>query len=781
MLQFKHILKSILKYKTSSGLTLLSLVISFTGIIILTLYVSFEKSFDGFHKNADSVYRLELRDKSSWLPAKMSTVIKQNIPEVKAITRLTSRNDYVTTPELNETNTKFIANYYFADSTFFEMFSFPLVIGDKASVLNGSHSAVISETLSHKLFGDKNPVGQNILAENIAYKITGVMKDFPKNSSIQADCVMTFAVYTTEEQYSYFDSWSEWSFNNVMLLQPGSDPSAVACKIEKLAEIEEHINQQKAEYKGTDTFIYLRPLKNLHFYNDGFLSGYTNPVILKVLILLIFILAIMGAVNFINFSTSQAPLRAKALSVARVLGGKRIFSMGQIITESVLLSLLAMLISLGIYWLSYRFIESLFAIQGLAISGRYIFLLFFGLFALLFGIIAGLYPSKYITSPPIAQTVKGNIHFSGKGKIFRNTLIITQFVCTIALIASSLVIEKQLNFWRNFDIGINKDHVVYLSTSAELRKHYQAFADELMKNNNISDYTYTQFIPGSVQMAWSIEADEQYISFNCWPIDDRFLDFFGIRIDKGRKFLPGDKSDIGNFILNEKAVDEFGWNNPLERKIEGFEGTAPIVGVTKNFNFSSLKSEVPALVFWRIDDRKNQLLLRLLPGNYTQVMEFIKNTAHKFDSKNQFEVKFLDDALNELYSKEERIARFIEFVALWAILLSIAGLLGLVIFISRDRIKEIGIRKVNGAKVSEVIMILNRDFVKWVAIAFVIATPIAYFAMHKWLENFAYKTELSWWIFVLAGLLALGIALLTVSWQSWRAATRNPVEALRYE
>lgn len=782
MLQFKRILKSILKYKTSSGLTLLSLIISFTGIIILTLYVSFERSFDRFHKNSDSVYRLELRGEGSWLPAKMSPVIKQNIPEIKAITRLTHRQNYISTPELNETNVKFLSDYYFADSAFFEMFSFPLIMGDKTSVLNDPHGAVISESLSHKLFGDQNPLGQNILSENISYSVTGVMKDFPKNSSFQADCILPFSVYTAEKQYSYFDEWSEWSFNNIMLLQAGSDPNTVAAKIEKLPEIDEQIKQEKAEYKGTETFIYLRPLRDFHFYNDGFLSGYTNPVVLNVLILLIAILAVMGAVNFINFSTSQAPLRAKALSISRVMGGRRISSMVQIMAESVLLSILAIAVSLLIYRLSYHSIESMFSIQGLGMSGRYSFVLIFVLFALIFGVLAGLYPSKYITSPPIAQTVKGNIHFTGKGKTLRNGLIILQFVFTIALITSSFVIEKQLNFWRNFDIGINKDHVVYVSTTPELRKHYQAFADELMKNQNIVDYSYSQFIPGNVGMGWGRVVEGQYISFTCWPVDDRFLDFFGVQIDQGRKFLPGAESDVNDFILNEKAVAEFGWKNPLERKINGFnEDIHPVVGVAKDFNFSSLRDEVPAMAFWRTNDRKNQLLLRLAPGNYTQVIQFIKNTAHQFDSKNQFEVNFLDDSLNQLYSKEEKMGRFIEFVALWTILLSIAGLLGLVIFISRNRVKEIGVRKVNGATISEVIFLLNKDFVKWVAIAFVVASPIAWYFMNKWLENFAYKTNLSWWIFALAGLLALGIALLTVSWQSWRAATRNPVEALRYE
>jgi putative ABC transport system permease protein len=360
-------------------------------------------------------------------------------------------------------------------------------------------------------------------------------------------------------------------------------------------------------------------------------------------------------------------------------------------------------------------------------------------------------------------------------------LITIQFVFTIALLASAFIIEKQLNFWQNFDLGINKEHVVYLNTTNVLRDHHQALADELLKNKDIVDYTYAQFIPGKLGMGWGREVEGQLIQLKCWPVDDRFLDFFGIKIAEGGNFAKGSQADINTFILNKKAVEEFGWKNPLERQIPGFDFTGQVIGVAENINFSSLKEDIVPMQFWKTDTRKNNLILRLKPGNYTQTMAFIQNTANKFDPKNQFEVKFLDDTLNDLYVKETHIAHFIEFVALWCILLAVTGLLGLIIFICRDRIKEIGIRKVNGATISEIVTMLNRDIVRWVLVAFVIATPIAYYTMRKWLENFAYKTELSWWIFALAGLLALGIALLTVSWQSWKAATRNPVEALRYE
>lgn len=779
MIHLKRIVKSISKYKTLSGLTLLSLIISFTGIIILSLYISFEKSFDKFHEDTSSIYRLETVMYGSNVPAVISDIITNNIPEVEDLSVLSFEGNAVSTPKLEASNINFQSKIIFSGNSFFHIFSFPLKIGDIETVLTQPNTIVLSETLSQKLFGDANPVGENILLHDESFIVSGVMFDFPTNSSFTADCIPSYATLLKNESTRVHD-WSEWSFNIFIKLKPGTDGLLVADKIENNPDIAETLATFKSKYPD-QAFINLRSLAKIHSSSDSYNYSYTNPVILNVLILLAVILAVMGIVNFVNFSTSQAPLRSKALSILQVLGGKRVSSMNQIIIESIFISLIAFVISLGIYFFVSQPIETYFGIGGLSISGRYQFLLWFLLFAIGFGIFAGLYPSYYITSSPIAQAVKGNSHFRGKGKLLRNTLITLQFIFTIGLISSAFIIEKQLNFWRNFDIGINKEHVVYLNTSEELRNHHQAFANELLKNNDVTNYTYSQFVPGSVGMGWGRKVDGQFIQMKAWPVDNHFIDFFGIKINRGRQFRNGSEADLNTFILNEKAVEQFEWNKPLEKKIHGIGFNGQIIGIADNFNFSSLKEEVEPMLFWLTDTRKDVLILRIKPGNYTQTFAQIKKTAATFDPKNQVEVKFLDDKLNQLYEKEENTARFIEFVALWCMLLALTGILGLIIFISRDRIKEIGIRKVNGAKVIEVITMLNKDFVKWVAIAFVIAVPIAYYSMQKWLENFAYKTTLSWWIFTLAGVLTLGIALLTVSWQSWRAATRNPIEALRYE
>lgn len=782
MIYYKQIFKSILKYKTHTGLTLLSLLVSFSGIIILALYISHEWSFDDFHKDKDQLYRLETVMYSNNLPAKLADFLEKDIPEVEDLTVFCfDGHNAITTPRLNEQNVSISSTLITAQNSLFRLFSFPLKEGNINTVLSEPNTVVISESMAYKLFGDISPIGETLLYGKKPFKVEAVMYDIPDNSSFRADCLFSFATMVQDNSRGV-DSWEEWSFNIFLKTSERSSFQEVAKKIDTSDKLPEIFGGLKEQYPG-QTFFKLTPITDIHYQQGNLTGNYVtiNPVIIDILLFLIVVLAVMGIVNFINFSTAQAPLRAKALSISQVMGARRINSMQQLILESVLVSLIAMVISFVFYNGIYRFLESFFSIDGLSLEGRPCFLLGFGLFAILYGIIAGLYPSIYITSSPVSQSVKGNAYFRGKGKGVRNCLVTLQFVFTIVMIVSAFTVEKQLNYWRNYDLGINKEHVVYLQTNDELKAHHQTFVDELMQTGMVDEYAYTQFAPGQLGMGWSREVDGQFIQFMVWPVDNNFIDFFDIEIVEGRKFSENNKTDIDNFILNQKAIEIFRWDNPLERKIEGFDTSGQVVGVAKDINFSSLKDEMKPMVFWRTEERKNVLLLRLKHGNYKQPIQRIKQIALQFDPQYLGGVKFLDEELQRQYQKEEKTARFIEFIALWCVLLAIAGILGLMIFVARDRVKEIGIRKVNGAKVFEILALLNIDFIKWVLIALVIACPLAWLAMDKWLENFAYKTGISWWIFALAGIVAIVIALITVSWQSWKAARRNPVDALRYE
>ncbi len=769
-----------LRYRLSSGLTLLSLVIAFLGVIMLSLYITYERSFDTFHTNGENTYLFSFNNKEFWVPALLADELKNGLPEIEHALVVSQWWDKYIYKDDEDLSDAVKGDFLAVSADFLKVFDFYLLQGDKETVLVEPKSVVISQDLAQKVFGEANPIGQYVnLGYRMQYKVTGVMENMPKNSAFASDALVSFSSYMQPgDDWRGAQLWSEWSFNVFLQLQEGTSKESVESKI---AEHEHIANWLKIreERSGVSSFIYLMPLADLHF-TSGMSYPSVNKLVVHVLLVLAIIIAIMGVVNFINFSTSQAPLRAKSISVQQIMGEKKWRSRMQIVGESVTLSFIALAIALVLHNASYVHVQNLFGISGLSLADRYVFVIWFALFALFFGVVAGLYPSRYITSVPISQAVKGKMFFSGKGKGFRQTLITVQFVFTITLIIAAFTIEKQLGYWRNFDIGINKENVIYIYTTQKIRESYQAFADELMKNAEITDYAYTQFVPGSVGMGWGREIDGQQVQLKSWPVDDRFINFFDIEIVDGRSFIEG-KGGINNFILNQKAVEKFGWEKPLEKKFPGFGFMGDIVGVAKNFNFGSLREDVEPMLFWLTDTRKNVLLLRVNTGNYTQVKEHIVETIGKFEPDADMEPIFLDDSLNKLYNKEEKLARFIEFVALWCVLLALTGLLGLTIFITRDRIKEIGIRKVNGATTLQIVAMLNRTTVFWVAIAFVIATPIAYFAMDKWLQNFAYRTQLSWWVFALAGLLALVIALLTVSWQSWLAARRNPVEALRYE
>jgi len=770
----KQLFKTIFKYRLSSILTLVSLVVAFLGIIVLTLYVSYERSFDGFHKNKNDIYLMSFKyDMGSSLPVPMEELIRHEVPEIErsVVMREWWNNEFYRTDQTPRDAIRKKAMYASAD--FFTMFDFPLITGDAKTVLSVPNSVVLSETMAQNIFGTADVVGKQLLASGSELTVSGVMKDMPKNTSFNCEAVVPLVIEENQD-------WSEWSFSIFFQLKKGADKAVVEKKIAGIERISEILTRIAESFSSEAVAVDLMPLSKIHYGSRSYMFAFINKTVLNVLSVLILVLLVMGAVNFINFSTSQAPLRAKSLSVQQILGATKGSARLQIIGEAVILSLTALGLSFIIHSLVFQHLENLFQITGLSFKGRELLYAGFVLFAILFGVIAAFYPSRYITSPPISQAVKGKMLFSGKGKNFRNVLITVQFVFTIALIAASLTIEKQLHFWNNFDIGIDKENVLYLQTSNVLRNSHQAFADELMKNTEITNYCYSQFLPGRVGMGWGRKVDGKQIQMQAWPIDDRFIDFFGIEMQEGRAFRQGE-ADMDNFILNEKAVQQFGWEKPMEKRFGGLGAEGEVIGVCKNFNYASLKGEITPMVFWRTDGRENNILIKSRGGNFTQIRKYIEETAKRFDPEGTFEVHFLDEALEQLYSNETRIARFIEFVSLWTILLALTGLLGLIVFISRDKVKEIGIRKVNGASVFEVVRMLNKNVLIWLGIAFIIATPVAYYAMSRWLENFAYKTTLSWWIFAVAGLASLFVALLTVSWQSLRAASRNPVEALKYE
>ena len=778
MFKLKSIYKSIVKYPTSLVLNVLSLIIAFTGIITLMLYISYENSFDTYNKNYHHIYKIEIGKPGSTVPAVVSPIIRKNIPEIENITPLWFVDYPLTTNVLKAKRISFNSSGIYAKNDILDIFTFPLIYGNKKDALTKPNTVVLSKKMAEKLFGKANPIGKEVLVNSKDFTVTGVMKDIPQNASFHADFIASFITMVPKAD-SWPNLWSMWSFQIFCKVNKQADIREVTRKLNAIKEINKHFNPS-AQRKEVVPKLYLKPLSSLHFSNNGNFTT-VNRKVLNVLSILAIILAIMGAVNFINLTTSQAFQKAKVFSIKRVFGANRTMVMLQVILEAILISLFALLLSFLLHRLLFPYLENILAIKGFGFDHRVQWYFYFVLMAVVFGIVAGVYPAYYISSPDLSQSVKGAQNFTGKGKLIRNSLLVLQFVFAIALIITSIGIGKQIRYWHNFNIGIQKKNIIYLRTTGNITSHYKAFAKELTKNPAITQYSYSSFVPGDVGMGWGRVVDGKQINLKVWPVDENFFDFFGLKIIKGRAFSKNIEADKNTFILNQKAVEQFGWKRPLEKTIPGFGFNGKVIGVVKDFNFSSLKESIKPMMFWLTNGRKYYLLLKIKPGNYTQTIAYIKKTWEQFEPVQDFNFTFLDNSLNALYAKEDRISYFVEFVSLWSILLSLTGLLGLVLFTARDRTKEIGIRKVNGASVLEIVKMLNREFLKWVAVAFLIAIPIAYYAMDKWLENFAYKTKLSWWIFALAGIIVLAVALITVSWHTFRVARRNPVEALRYE
>ncbi len=762
------------------GLNLLSLLITFTGVIFLLLYVSYEYSFDKYNKNYENVYRIIVGKEGSSVPAKIAPIIRNNISEIEAITPIWENNYSITTEHLKKQNTSFYSKGFYAKNDLFDIFTFPLLYGDKKTALTEPHTIVIAKDLSEKLFGNVNPVGKEVLARGVSFKVTGVMENIPKTSSIYADYFASF-ITVSQKPDDAANTWEEWSYRVFFKLHKNVDIRELTRKIDAIPQFVEQFEVNEQPTENNPLFIVL-PLSQLHFSNDASFN-IINPKILKILLVLALVLTLMGLFNFMNITIAQAYKKNKVIALRQILGGSKNAIRASLILEAVVISLFALLLSFVLHHLLTSYLSSILQTSGFAFTGRAQWYFYFLMFAVIFGVVAGLYPAFYMSSKDLALSLKGVGAFSVKGKIVRNSFLVLQFVFAMVLISVSIAISKQIDYWHHYDIGIQKDNIIYLHCSLDLAKHKQAFADDLLKNNSITDYAFSRFAPGNVGMGWGRNINGKQVNFTCWPVDERFIDFFDIKMVQGRPFSKTKGADNNTYIFNEKAIETFDWKEPLRMNIFGFSTEGSLIGVCKNFNFASLKKEVGPLALWLNDeiDWNNTLFLKLKQGNYTQVIDYIKTTWEKYDPVHEFNYQFLDESLQTLYNKEERIGRFIKFVSLWSIILALTGLLGLVIFSTRQKTKEIGIRKVNGASIIEIVVLLNNAFLRWLLISFTIATPIAYYLISRWLENFQYKTTISWWIFALSGLLTGVIALFAMSWYTIKTAKSNPVNALRYE
>ncbi len=769
----KTILLSLNKSGRITAFNIFGLTISFAAFILLTIYIVNELTYDHNNTKHQNIYMLSIKGvnngepyTSTLLPNPLADLLDENIPELKSLCSFAYRGSTY--------SKKGIAKSYDiktrgVDSTFTDIFTVNIKTGNPHP-LRGKNKIILSEKAAYRMFGNENPVGKTIFRNfDTPYYVEAVYYNLPANSSLK-----NYGAFCSFPTDIWINDWTEWSFNHFYTITANTNFKELNTKINENQTIKETLGGGEFN-KVNFEFI---PLANLHFNAN---TGTGNKPFVNTLILISFLILLMAFVNYLNFAFANAPKLIKSVNIRSVVGESRKRLLVLSMAESVVLTTISFAFALLICVLLVALMPNLL---GFTVQFYEYKLLLVSVFILLIiaGIVVSFFPSRLITKVNPASALKGLIPFSAqKGKVGK-ALTVIQYTISIILIIGILFIEKQIDFVKNYDLGFEKDNIVVIETTLDIRKQEQAFVDELLNNPKISNYAFSQFVPGGVGMGWGRDVDGKTVNFKCWPIDERYLDFMGFDIVEGRTFSSNINADEDKFIFNETAIKTFGWqDNALGKLIPGFGFEGELIGVVKDIKFASLYQNIQPMAFWLTKTRHNRLSLKISGTDVSSTLKHIEETYNKFEKQFPFDYQFLDKSLDQKYKSTEKQAKMIFIFCLISLFVSIIGALGMVLFMCEYRIKEIGIRKVNGARIFEVMAMLNKSFIKWVIIAFIIASPLAFFIMNKWLENFAYKTTLSWWVFALAGCLAFGIALLTVSWQTYRAARRNPVEALRYE
>jgi putative ABC transport system permease protein len=797
---FKISLRNLLRQKMLALINILGLSIGLACFSLFLLYTVNEFSFDRFNTKATRIYRVydwwsfsdhEGSEPSSATP--LGPAMKQDLSDVEDFVRINSAGEKL----IRIGNQIHRIKVSFADPQLFSVFTFPLIAGNTSTALESPTSITLTREKAIQLFGKTDVVGQTVEIrignQFEPFEVGAVAENIPVNSSIRFDILGNFDyILNTEYGKASLNDWNMTIGISVyVLLHENSnlmnEPARMASLRQKYFPNETEKNNAGNPTNGFG----LQPITEVHTGVKIDKWGASDPKNSWILMSIAIGVLLIACINFITLAISRSAGRSKEVGIRKVTGGHRYQLVYQFLSESFLMSMISAIIGLILAYTLLPFFNEL--------SGRSLSFSFtqypemIGILSgvvLLVGLISGIYPAFAISGLQPSEALKGKLKFSGSN-FFTKSLVSFQFVLSIGLIISMIVFMRQLGFMQSKDLGFDKENVVTINTQdIDLQKDYPIFKQILKSESSILGVTSSSIGLGNDegQMGRRYKFDNKEETVIEYPVDSEFLNVLSMQLIAGRTFNPTIASDATtSVVVNEALVhDVLGITaeEALGKEFTSGKGTdrKVIIGVSRNFNFEDLTRTVRAQMFLcPADFKPNSLFVRINPGDPSKALAAISAAWKNISPDLPMKYNFLAQKFDDFYKEEKRWGRIVSWVGAICIFLACMGLVGLTSLAVINRSTEIGIRKINGAKVSEVMILLNRDFVKWVAIAFIIAIPIAYYAMQKWLESFAYKTELSWWIFALAGLLALGIALITVSYQSWKAATRNPVEALRYE
>ena len=794
----KIVFRNIKKHKGFSFINISGLAIGIACFFLIMLYVQFEMSYDKFHKNSDRIYRAvpELWN-YIFTPPPLAPILKEEYPEIESIARISrfgiSRRDRILF--LHKGKQILENDVFLADPEIFDVLTLDLIKGNPQTALSDPKSIIMTEAMAEKYFGNENPMGKTLIYENShAFQVTGIMKNYPENSHLSINFIIPFENNRIVQGYD-LTSWG-WNYvHTFCLIHEKADIKAMEKRSNAML-IKHRFNNEANEYNKDDQ-IYFFPITKIYLHPP---AGGGPYKFLCILALIAFFILIVACINYINLTTARSVNRAKEIGIRKVVGANRKQLVIQLLLESTLISVFAFCFSLIIIYMFLPVFNQLVDRNlSLDLMNNFQFTRLFFFLVVLVSIVSGSYPALFISSFNPVSTIKGNLKTSSKGKVLKNSLVIFQFGISIILIFCTFVVKNQLDFIQNKETGFTKDQIVNIVVrDKNARKNFENITMELQKNPKIIAASASSHLPNGIGYSSSIwwpgkTEDEKSVQSNFGMADFNFCSVFDLKIVRGRDFSKKELIDRnGAFLINESAAKELKWDNPLGKKIHCWGNVGRIVGIMKDFNFRSFYSQISPLSIFLNPNMQTEALafnerneyyisVKIRGNSIPETIEFLKQEMKRFSPDYPFEYFFFNDLFNMTYGRVERTGNIFSSFALISIFISCLGLVGLSAYMAVMRTKEIGIRKVLGAKSVNIFYILSKEFVIWILISTIFAFPIGWYFMNKWLREFAYRTDLSVWIFLLSGLAAFCIALLTVSYQSIKAATANPVDSLRYE
>lgn len=799
-------LRNMWKHKFYSIINILGLAIGLACFLFILVFIRDELSFDQYHEKGDRMYRVNFEGFAfeqelnyAVVGAPLGPTILEQFPEVEQQCRFRDRGSFTVQYEDNSFTEQ---GWIFADSTLFDVFSFELIKGDPKRALAEPNTIVITEDIALKYFGAEDPIGKSIRADNQdMYRVTGVMKALPHNTHFNFNLFASMA--SLEE--SRRPAWLSSNFQTYVVLHEGADPETVNAKFPAL--IRENVGPEMEQFMGKsfDDVVAagnhiefnLFPMKDIHLYSDKREELGANSDIKYVYIFTFvgaFIL-LLACVNFMNLSTARSAGRAKEVGMRKVVGAVKKQLIFQFLSESVLITFLGFIVAFALFLIFLPYFNELsgkvLAYTDVLSPG--LILLFLSL-VLIVGIIAGSYPAFYLSSIQAIAALRGRlIKKIGQRFNLRSALVIFQFAVTIALIVSTIVIANQLHYIQNKKLGFEKDQILILNNYYTLDNNCQPYKEEALKHPDVISATMSSSLPTpssrNSSAAFLGRRPDPALThvIQMFTVDHDYLSTLGMELVQGRDFSRERPSDSLSVILNESAVALYGLDDPLNAEISSFSGgtadapefeTYRVIGVVKNFHYESLRNTIGPLAVY-LGNSRGRLSLKVNSTNIPTLIDDLQQTWNRMGPGQPFDYTFMDDAFAGVYAAESRIGSIFSVFTFLAIFIACLGLFGLATFTAEQRTKEIGIRKVIGASVPRIFLMLTTEIIKWVLIANLVALPLAYYFMKQWLQGFAYPVGMSWWIFAAAILGSVLIALITVSQQAIRAATRNPVQALR--